>query len=551
MADTTDAHSQAARCAGAARACGCVVFLVDESAAMDARVASGTKSKAQSIATALNSLLNQLTDGPALDVAVVGYRAGAQGEEDIGSRWAATLAGRQFVPTSQLAGAPLSVETRVRKVPGSGGVGIAREETVQFPVWYVPVLGGTAGTDRRLVRTAAFEHCREMLSQWLSAAGEVLKPPMLVSFVGELSGGETPDAVGKGIQDLKTPGGPPLLLHAHLSSSDRVPATLYPSSDAHLPPGPISTLFHASSVLPREFSAALKEQQVTVNAGARGLIYHAKMVDLIRFLSLAKTYADYQPGRVLVVLLLDRSVEDPTGEKEKCVWRRLQQHANELLGQIAQRASGRVDAAVVSYGADAAGRTDVATTFAGPLAGRTVVGDTGLAGGAIRVEEVTEQVSDGIGGLLSVRRRKPVFVDLEPTAAAPASPALAAVRDVLTQWQQDNAGSSAAPVVVHLTRGRCNLEEMEEAVGRLREIGRATLYHWVQTESPHASVAYPADPTTIQHPELAKLWEWTSPLLGGPTLAGRKTTVSPQSRGMVVNGKFDLLLDGIEEVLST
>ena len=644
MSDTIDPDSQATPAAGAAGASGCVIFLIDESAAMDARVAGGTKSKAASIATAVNSLLNQLTAGPAIDVSIVGCRTHSHGGQDIGPRWGGSLAGREFVESGELAGAPLSVETRVRKVPGSGGIGVAREETVRFPVWYVPSLGGTAS------RTAAFEHCRGMLSSWFAAARANPKRAMIISFIGEMSPQETPQALGKAVQEFETPGGLPLVVHTHLSSSDRVPATLYPSGDAHLPPGPIRTLFQASSVLPQEFCASLRQLQVTVNAGARGLIYNAKMVDLIRLLSLVKSYAQYRPPagaapaatptestasgvpvadmstttapvgdatvtdgsatpapsaecpapdsptvempafdaatvqlsaasvaaavaagnvpaeeapapsaaeadssaageRAVVVLLLDRSVDDPTGEKEKSVWRRIEEHANELLGRIAKRGKGRVDSAVVSYGTDAGGHTVVETTFSGPLAGRTVVGDTDLAGGALRVEEVTEQVSNGIGGLVSVTRKRPVFVDLKPTAAAAPAPGFAAVNELLEGLQRDRAESPVLPVVLHITRGRFEPGQIEEAVGRLNKAGRCTLYHLVLSESPHPSLAYPAEPTKIQDAGLVKLWELTSPLLGSRTLAARKTAILPESRGIVINGKFDLLLDGIEEAL--
>jgi len=645
-----DPDSQAAPAAGAAGASGCVIFLIDESAAMDARVAGGTKSKAASIATAVNSLLNQLTDTAAIDVSIVGYRTRSHGGQDIGPRWGGPLAGREFVPTAELAGAPLSVETRVRKVPGAGGIGVAREETVRFPVWYVPSLGGTAS------RSAAFEHCREMLSSWFAPERADPKPPMIVSFIGEMSPQETSQTLGKAVREFETPGGLPLVVHAHLSSSDRVPAILYPSGDAHLPPGPISTLFQASSVLPGEFCTSLRQLQVTVNAGARGLIYNANMADLIRLLSLVKAYGQYRPSaaaatppesaetptmeapaapgaasgvpvadvsttvapvgdatvidssvtpaagtgsvapdsptvqmpapdaatvqlsaadlaragapaeaapatsvpeadsraapqKALLVLLLDRSVDDPTGEKEKSVWRRLEEHANEILGQIAKRGKGRVDAAVVCYGADAGGQTVVETTFSGRLAGRTVVGDADLAGGALRVDEVTEQVSNGIGGLVSVTRKRPIFVDLKPTAAALPAPGFAAVAELIDDCRKDHAESPVLPVVLHMTRGRFEPALIEEAVARLSKAGRLVLYHLVLSESPHASLAYPAEPTKMQHPGLAKLWELTSPLLGSRTLAAGKRAVLPESRGMVINGKFDLLLDGIEEAL--
>ncbi len=95
---------------------GRVVFLIDETEALREHIAGGTKNKAESIATALNSLLNQLVSVPDLEVAVAGYRGEGNGA-NVGCRWDGPLAGRRFVPTSALADAPLAVETRVRRVP--------------------------------------------------------------------------------------------------------------------------------------------------------------------------------------------------------------------------------------------------------------------------------------------------------------------------------------------------------------------------------------------------------------------------------------------------
>jgi len=173
-----------------------------------------------------------------------------------------------------------------------------------------------------------------------------------------------------------------------------------------------------------------------------------------------------------------------------------------------------------------------------------------LAGGALRVEEVTEQVSNGIGGLVSVARKKPVFLDLKPTDAAAPSPAFAAVKGLLDPWRKDHAASRVAPVVLHMTRGRIEPDEIERAVGQLDEAGPFTLYHLVLTESPHPSVAYPAEPTKIREAALVKLWELTSPLLGRQALAARNPAVTPESRGIVINGKFDLFVDGIVEALT-
>jgi hypothetical protein len=158
-------------------------------------------------------------------------------------------------------------------------------------------------------------------------------------------------------------------------------------------------------------------------------------------------------------------------------------------------------------------------------------------------------VSNGIGGLVSVTRKRPVFVDFAPTAAASPSPAFAAVAELVSRWRRDHGQGQVTPVVLHLTRGRFTPETIAEAVGSLGPRGDYTLYHLVVTESPHAAVAYPADAAKIGDAALAKLCELSSLLLGGEALAARKATVAAESRGMVVNGKFDLFWEGIEEAL--
>ena len=579
----------AAQPAASADSAGCVVFLIDESAALDARVADGTKSKAESIATALNSLLQQLTAGPRLDLAVVGYRRWADGQEDIGCRWGGPLAGRTFVAGAELAAAPLAVEQRVRKVPG--GVGVARQQTVPFPVWYVPTLGAAAP------RAAAYQYCFDLLSAWGAAAGEKTRPPLLVSFLGDVAPEELLSAAARGVDPPGCPA-PPLIFHAHLSSSARVPPTVYPSAGGHLPPGAVREVFAATSVLPEPLSVALRAARIPINAGARGMVYNARMLDLIRFLSLVRTYAtakpqaiiavrrgspdpaetadrqvSHGPGRpsvavvarsgdrpqraaaepqaaaarqqiTLVVLLLDRSAAEPAAAEKKNAWTRLQEHANDLLAQISQRGGGRIETAVVAYGAAADGGTDVQIGLAGPLAGRAVVPAAELAGGPLRVEEVAEKFSNGIGGLVEVTRRKPVFIDLEPTAAAAPAPAFEAVAKLAADWCGQHPGSPEKAIVLHLTRGKLNPDAPAPIPGEVR------LYHLVVTESPHRSLSYPGRPDEIDDPMLQALWQQSSPLLGARRLAAERPSISVDARGIVINGKFDLLLDGIFDTFS-
>ena len=586
---------------------GCVLFVIEESSAAGARVAGGTKSKIESLATALNSLLNQLGAQPCIDVAVVGYRSADDGSPDVGCRWGGGLTGQTFVPSHRLAESPLAVEDRVRKIPAPGGIGVASEKTVRFPVWYVPVLSDAAG------RESAFEYCSNLLGDWLAGAGPNAKPPLVIDLIAEATDGDSFQAGVDLLRGLDSPGGPPLVCHANLGSSDRIPATLYPSDGTHLPPGAISELFSCADVLPLALADAIRAQKVVVNPGARGLIYNAAMIDLIRFLSMVKAYASYNPpatdeitfsaqvaeettvapattvnsavqqtvepgevsaaeagvapgtnssvdGRVdqihaiqssLVLLLVDRSLEDPSQEAALAIWGRMLEEANRLLAEISKRGLGTVETAVLCYGADTAGQGEVVGGFSGPLAGRTLVRDNELADGAVEIREVTEKVSNGIGGLIEITRKKPIFIDLEPTLAAGCSAAFAAARKLIDAWHGDSPADRTLPIVVHLTKGRFNPGEIEDAVDRLHQSGTSAtplFYSIVFTEYVHRSLAYPADQTRIDDRELIGLWQLSDPLVGRTELAAKKPAVSVQSRGFVVNGKFDLLIDAIEAV---
>ena len=269
---------------------GRVVFLIDESESLREYIAGGTKSKAESISTAVNSLLNQLVTVADLEVAVAGYRADPNGGADIGCRWGGTLAGRRFIPTAALTDAPLLVENRIRRLPVPV-VGM-QEETVRFPIWYVPQLSGS------ILPVLGYAYCRHLVVAGTTLETVWSKPPLVISFVGDLVPEQVEMAV-KRVLGLSTPGGPPLVFHVHLGETAAGRAVLYPSSDIHLPPGPPCDLFRWSSVLPDYLITFLRGAKVPVSIGARGMIYNASVADLIRMLSLVKVYAQQ---RILDVL---------------------------------------------------------------------------------------------------------------------------------------------------------------------------------------------------------------------------------------------------------
>jgi len=607
---------------------GCVVFLLDESAGMGAVmgevVAHGkasNKPNAERVATALNSLLNQLTRGPDFDVALVGYQTDAGDEAHVGSRWGGALAGREFVTVREMAAAPLRVETRTRKLPAPGGIGLVREEQVSFPVWYEPALGVKAP------QIAAFGYCRDLLARWLATAGPDAGLPLVVHVFSGASGDGNPQKAVAELMGMATPAGTPLLFQAHVASLASAVTAHYPSSHVYLTVGSARDVFRRASPLPPHLVAALKEAKTPVNANARGMLYNASIMDLIRFFGLVTAHAKSWPSQgapvppapepmaipgapvapigaaavaaaplapapaedepiidlaavttdagaaatielvpetpvpvvtekaALLVLLLDRSVEDPFSGNTQNACAKLQEHANDLLKQVSALKEGAVDVAVVSYGLDPGGQVELRTTLEGPLAGQTVVPHTALESGALRVEEFQEEISNGLGGLITVTRKKPVFLELEPTAAAPPAEALVAVARIAADWCALHPNACVPPIVLHLTRGRGDAAALEQAVGPLKAVsigaGPLALYHLVVTEAPHKSIAYAQAAADFDDPGLQALWALTSPLLGRERLGAQRPAITPESRGMVVNGKFDLLLEEVKRALAT
>jgi hypothetical protein len=174
--------------------------------------------------------------------------------------------------------------------PGAPG---NQEETVRFPIWYAPRLG------EGILPVLGYAYCRHLVVTGTTPETVWSKPPLVVSFVGELVPQQVEVAVER-VLGLSSPGGSPLVFHVHLGGVVTSRSVLYPSDDFHLPPGPPRDLFRWSSVLPDYMTAFLRSVQVPVNAAARGMIYNASVADLIRMLSLVRAYAQQIPPTPLL-----------------------------------------------------------------------------------------------------------------------------------------------------------------------------------------------------------------------------------------------------------
>ena len=587
----------------------CVVVLIDESSAMSAvmrdKLADGTestKTNSSRVATSINNLLRQLADGPACDVAVVGYRSDAEGQADIGCRWLDGLAGREFVSSGELHAAARS-ETRTRRVPQPDGD--FSDEPVNFSVWYEPVLGSKSP------QIAAFGFCRDMLGRWKAATVSNSGQPLIMHVFSGASADGSPQVVINEILQTNGSDSKPIMVQCHMAASSSLITTAFPSKQAYLASGMARDLFSRASELPQLMLETLKTAKIKVQSAGRALIHNAKISDLFHCLQLVKQHVASNAGGLssavtvptvstpvvspvnvtpaesspsgegvqsidsqqttaisptlhhegeavgLAVFVLDRSVADPLGGSLVNSCSKLQEAANEILKQLStkQCLDLAIDTAIISYGQGSDGLPDIRSTFDGPLAGRSFVRNSELPAGAIRVEEMETQVSNGVGGIVTINKKIPIYYDVEPAGGTSPQAAFAAAASIIGEWCGQHA-TGLSPMILHLTRGSQVPEEIVAAVTEVSSLhtsaGQVLIHHLVITETPHKSLAYPDSPTNIDGEGLKALWEASGPLPEWERLKeAKRPYVTAESRGFVVNGKFDTLVDEFVNSLAT
>lgn len=238
----------------------------------------GNQKKADGVADAINRLLQNLVIKCAKEegirdffhVAVIGY--GAQ----VGPAFSGALAGRQFVPISEVANAPARVEQRNKKV--SDGAGGLVDQQVRFPIWFEATHNN--GTPMR----KAFGEAKTIVAGWLGQHSSCF-PPIVINITdGEASDGD-PSTDADEIRKLKSNDGDVLLFNIHLSAQ-RAAAIEYPNSESGLPDQFAQQLFRMSSVLPEYMINIAKKEGLNVGEGSRGFVFNADMVAVIKFLDI-------------------------------------------------------------------------------------------------------------------------------------------------------------------------------------------------------------------------------------------------------------------------
>lgn len=261
-------------------------FLIDQSGSMDDAwgVDSG-KRKCDAVADAVNRLIATLVLRCAkgedvrdyFQVAVLAY-----GSNGVRSGFGGALAGRQFVPISEVADNPLRVENRMRKEDdGAGGL---VERNFRFPVWFEPNANGNTPM------CAAFEEACQIVKAWTELYPLSYPPSIINISDGEPTDG-SPRPSAERLRELGTNDGKALLFNIHISGVARRPVE-FPDSQIGLPDEFAQQLFEMSSVLPPKLLDEARREGFPVSSQSRGFAFNADLRSLIQFLDIGTRTAD-------------------------------------------------------------------------------------------------------------------------------------------------------------------------------------------------------------------------------------------------------------------
>lgn len=249
---------------------GCIMFLVDRSTSMEDPLGSGTTSKADSLAQAVNRLVRNLVlqcqRGEEIrdyyHLGLIGYGA------TVGSIFGGNLTGHNLVPISSVADHPLRLVRET--LPGSPDVAL------DMPIWLEPVANG--GTPMM----KAMDTAGAIVVDWANEHYDSF-PPIVVNVSDGAATDADPRPMAEQLRSVRTKDGPLLLFNVNLSSSAG-PSIQYPNSPRDLPDAYARTLFEMSSELTPYMLAVARGMGLVVGDGARGFVFNADSGSLSEFL---------------------------------------------------------------------------------------------------------------------------------------------------------------------------------------------------------------------------------------------------------------------------
>ncbi len=262
----------------------CLLFLIDQSSSMDGPFAGQPgKKKSEGVADAINRLLQNLvvkcakSDGirDYFHVGVLGYG------KEVKPVLSGSSAAKPLIPVSGFSGSPLRVEQRKSLAEDSSGNLV--EQAFRFPIWFEPIADGK--TPMNEVMLAA----REIVSAFVAKYPKCF-PPLILHLTDGQPTDANPLAVAQEIKAVQSGDGNVLIFNAHLSSTPNDPIA-FPSDEDGLPDVFSKLLFRMSSVLPAKMLEAAADEGYTLGESARGFVFNADLISVIRFLEIGTRVA--------------------------------------------------------------------------------------------------------------------------------------------------------------------------------------------------------------------------------------------------------------------
>src|SRR5262249_44260360 len=115
-------------------------------------------------------------------------------------------------------------------------------------------------------------------------------PPMVLNLTDGKPTDANPMDAAQALKGLKSRDGNVLLFNAHLSGAPVAPIN-FPSEEWMLPDKYAKLLFRMPSILPPALMRAAADEGYTIRGAARGFVFNADLVAVVRFLDIGTRVA--------------------------------------------------------------------------------------------------------------------------------------------------------------------------------------------------------------------------------------------------------------------
>jgi hypothetical protein len=201
------------------------------------------------------------------------------------------------------------------------------------------------------------------------------------------------------------------------------------------------------------------------------------------------------------------------------------------------------DVGVLAYGGNG-----IREPFAAQYGGESIVGIQTLGSAPLRVEQRNRTQDDGVGGIVTLTTRFPVWFDPTSDGGTPMCEAMERTAELLADWCDTHA-ASYPPTVIHVTDGASTDGNPESIGDSLRQIGTqsgdALVFSVHVSRQGGAEVAFPGSEWMLSDDLSRLLYRMSSPLPDhvARAAADKGYSISPASRGLIVNAGPECVVD--------